>query len=351
VNIFDIYSLFLQLLTYQVDTTTRSPLSQEVERLFIESHIVTFTAEIVTHQLIAKEERLKRVAERINEDNSENFSDDPVLPPTTDAHLARKRKLFPPPYTSTPKSTEAVKRIKLPPIPGKELVRVRLQSGEVVQLPKSLLTILRRTYASRKVVVSSMPPKSVVSIIRTATAISVPFTDRLSAALQRLSKGTPPKTPETKAVPRVNGVVANGPSNGKNTQTVKVCAASDSQYLHSSSSSGRLKSPTSLAGQLQILAPVGPAETAPVNGALRPRQPSGLRSPSRTNSLVPVMIKLRPIISVTKMMKLSTALHRISGDTMMLTPGPVKTPLTNGTTNNGVSSSSFSSSFQQQQQH
>ncbi len=231
----------------------------------------------------------------------------------------RKRRLF----QDVSSSTTAIpnKKLKLKPVLEKELVTVRLTSGEIVRMPRNLLAKLRRAHAENtrrqtesqaEVLIQKLVPASV----------TVPFSGRLGESLKTLSAkmtAIPVTTPANKQTPiKLNGafhhrdISMNKTANGTIPKTIVVRAAYEPKSL---------LTPTSPVKKVSLLEQLG---TLPGSQPPQQRESEKIRTmrmrrascqDPRKGSLVPVTLKLSSNPPL-KLIPLSAALKQISNNTI-----------------------------------
>ena len=326
-----IYFLY-QISTYPIDPDSRQRLSDEIDKLFIESHYLTITSELVTPQLLKLEQRKKKR----EKENVQKHIQDVSIPsaieekkpdnkPRQKQNEAKKQLPL--------LSNSATEKRKIRTIKKVKLVPVRLKSGEVLKATQDLLIHFRQ-----KVAGSANPEKSQVGDINVfkiqsdalSRVIHVPFTDRLSPALKRLSA---PKFTASTPLKRLNG--HQSPlKNGKVHKPLKLRAALDKSTIAWSSTT-KTRPKASLLDQLNSLAKK-PVKTDFTE--IRTEIPSVYKDTSLKNTtspaqkplnVVPVVIKLKKKAHSNKLLPLSQALKFIASDTLNL-DAKMKKKMTNG---------------------
>lgn len=317
--------------TYPIDPDSRQRLSDEIDKLFVESHYLTITSELVTPQLLKWERKKKREKENVQHIRDVSIpsaiEEKPDKPdkPRQKQNEAKKQ---------LPLSNSATEKRKIRTIKKVKLVPVRLKSGEVLKATQDLLIHFRQ-----KVAGSANPGKSQVGDINVfkiqsdalSRVIHVPFTDRLSPALKRLSA---PKFTASTPLKRLNG--HHSLKNGKVHKPLKLRAALDKSTIAWSSTT-KTRPKASLLDQLNSLA----KETRHVKTdftEIRTEIPSVYKDTSLKNTtpaqkplnVVPVVIKLKKKQAHSnKLLPLSQALKFIASDTLNL-DAKMKNKMTNG---------------------
>jgi len=314
--------------TYPIDPDSRQRLSDEIDKLFIESHYLTITSELVTPQLLKLERKKKREKE-----NVQHIQDVSIPSAIEEKKPDKPRQKQNEAKKQLPLSNSATEKRKIRTIKKVKLVPVRLKSGEVLKATQDLLIHFRQ-----KVAGSANPEKSQVGDINVfkiqsdalSRVIHVPFTDRLSPALKRLSA---PKFTASTPLKRLNG--HQSPlKNGKVHKPLKLRAALDKSTIAWSSTT-KTRPKASLLDQLNSLAKK-PVKTDFTE--IRTEIPSVYKDTSLKNTtspaqkplnVVPVVIKLKKKAHSNKLLPLSQALKFIASDTLNL-DAKMKNKMTNG---------------------
>ena len=292
-----------------------------VERLYVETHLVTITTEVLTAKLLALEEQ-RRLREKarwkaleqdlVNHNNNEEKFVAPIMP-GDEAAIAK--------FHSEDTNLQALSPITPPnPIqyrrPVESLISVRLKSGQLLKTSSQVLEALR---AHTREVESTQSDN--VFVMKQL----LPFTDRLGNAIRFLNDiphhpNGLQKTPQKKTTSPLNGL--NRSSHGKFKKTLKVRAALDKSTV-AWTSTVRLKPKTSLLQQLDDMAAdwtvpnTSSQDTSDIT--LNPKIPT-VGKPSSVlqgkTSLVPLIKKWKSSSNHTKMLPLSTALQRIANGTL-----------------------------------
>ena len=326
-----IYFLY-QISTYPIDPDSRQRLSDEIDKLFIESHYLTITSELVTPQLLKLEQRKKKR----EKENVQHIKQDVSIP----SAIEEKKPDKPRQKQNEAKkqlpllSNSATEKRKIRTIKKVKLVPVRLKSGEVLKATQDLLIHFRQKVAGS----ANNPEKSQVGDINVfkiqsdalSRVIHVPFTDRLSPALKRLSA---PKFTASTPLKRLNG--HQSPlKNGKVHKPLKLRAALDKSTIAWSSTT-KTRPKASLLDQLNSLAKK-PVKTDFTE--IRTEIPSVYKDTTLKNTtspaqkplnVVPVVIKLKKKAHSNKLLPLSQALKFIASDTLNL-DAKMKNKMTNG---------------------
>ena len=235
-----------------------------------------------------------------------------------------------------PLSNSATEKRKIRTIKKVKLVPVRLKSGEVLKATQDLLIHFRQKVAGS----ANNPEKSQVGDINVfkiqpdalSRVIHVPFTDRLSPALKRLSA---PKFTASTPLKLSNG--HQSLKNGKVHKPLKLRAALDKSTIAWSSTT-KTRPKASLLDQLNSLAKK-PRHTVKTDFTeIRTEIPSVYKDTSLKNTtspaqkplnVVPVVIKLKKKAHSNKLLPLSQALKFIASDTLNL-DAKMKNKMTNG---------------------
>ena len=319
-----IYFLY-QISTYPIDPDSRKRLSDEIDKLFVESHYLTITSELVTPQLLKWERKKKREKENVQ------HIQDVSIPSAIEEKPDKPRQKQNEAKKQLPLSNSATEKRKIRTIKKVKLVPVRLKSGEVLKATQELLIHFRQ-----KVTGSANPGKSQVGDINVfkiqsdalSRVIHVPFTDRLSPALKRLSA---PKFTASTPLKRLNG--HQSPlKNGKVHKPLKLRAALDKSTIAWSSTT-KTRPKASLLDQLNSLA----KELVKTDFTkIRTEIPSVYKdttlkntTPQKPLNVVPVVIKLKKKAHSNKLLPLSQALKFIASDTLNL-DAKMKNKMTNG---------------------
>jgi len=317
--------------TYPIDPDTRQRLSDQPDKLFVESHYLSITSELVTPQLLKWERKKREKKEREKEKENANHIHIPSATEVKPKKQSNEARLNPQPLTvSIPEKKRKIRTIK-----NVKLVPVRLKSGEEVKATQDLIIHLRQ-----KVAGSSDNPGKVskgdgidVFKIQSDTlpkVIHVPFTDQLSQALKRISSpklicesgggGSPLK--------RLNG---HSMKNGMVTKPLKLRAALDKSTIAWSSTT-KTRPKASLLDQLKSLTPDRSGHNENLSKIKTKIPPECKVTPPQTPpSLVPVLMKLTSKSQSTKLLPLSYALKSIASDTLNLDEQAItKSKMTNG---------------------
>ena len=318
--------LFYQISTYPIDPDSRQRLSDEIDKLLVESHYLTITSELVTPQLLKLERKKKREKENVQHIR------DVSIPSAIEEKPDKPRQKQNEAKKQLPLSNSATEKRKIRTIKKVKLVPVRLKSGEVLKATQDLLTHFRQ-----KVTGSANPGKSQVGDINVfkiqsdalSRVIHVPFTDRLSPALKRLSG---PKFTASTPLKRLNGY--NSLKNGKVHKPLKLRAALDKSTIAWSSTT-KTRPKASLLDQLNSLAKE-PRHVKTNFTEIRTEIPSVYKdttlkntTPQKPLNVVPVVIKLKKKAHSSKLLPLSQALKFIASDTLNL-DAKMKNKMTNG---------------------
>lgn len=310
--------------TYPIDPDSRKRLSDEIDKLFVESHYLTITSELVTPQLLKWERKKKREKENVQ------HIQDVSIPSAIEEKPDKPRQKQNEAKKQLPLSNSATEKRKIRTIKKVKLVPVRLKSGEVLKATQELLIHFRQ-----KVTGSANPGKSQVGDINVfkiqsdtlSRVIHVPFTDRLSPALRRLSA---PKFTASTPLKRLNG--HHSLKNGKIHKPLKLRAALDKSTIAWSSTT-KTRPKASLLDQLNSLA----KELVKTDFTkIRTEIPSVYKdttlkntTPQKPLNVVPVVIKLKKKAHSNKLLPLSQALKFIASDTLNL-DAKMKNKMTNG---------------------
>ena len=316
-----------------MDPETSLPLNELVERLYVESHLVTITTEVVTAKLLALEEerrlqekaRLKALEETLLNNNE----------------LEEKNEHIEQLYSEKPR--QAKELIVQYRRPVETLISVRLKSGELLKTTREVLERLRQKKTNSERAESTQSDNV---FIMNQLPFGIPFTDRLGNAIRLISSLPIPsnevsKTPNQKKP--INGLLLR--SNGRIHKKLKVRAALDKSTV-AWASTVRLKPKTSLLQQLDCVAAgiiesnsssITTAFSTDITTTHNQTIHSEVKTPSlaQGKTLVPLVMKWKSSSNHTKMLPLSTALQRIANDT--LESDSVNGIKTNGLHTNGVS--------------
>jgi len=300
--------------TYPIDPDTRQKLSDEIDKLSVEAHYLTVTSERVTPQLLRWEKKKKREKE-----NAHHILELSIPTVAEDKPKQVKEPKKQPPLTSSVPEKRKIRTIK-----NVKLVPVRLKSGEEVKATRELIAHFRQKVArsdnlekpnNRDIDVFKIQSDSLCSTIH------VPFADRLSSALRRIS-GT--KLTVSSPLKRLNG---QSLKNGKVSKPLKLRAALDKSTIAWSSTT-KTRPKASLLDQLNSLTTKKP--TTDNLSEIRTEIPSECKNVTpQTNPLVPLVIKLKNKAQSTKLLPLSHALKFIASDTLNL-DAKTKNRMTNG---------------------
>lgn len=322
-----LYTYFLhQISTYPIDPDSRQRLSDEIDKLFVESHYLTITSELVTPQLLKLERKKKREKENVQ------HIQDVSIPSAIEEKPVKPRQKQNEAKKQLPPSNSATEKRKIRTIKKVKLVPVRLKSGEVLKATQDLLIHFRQ-----KVTGSANPGKSQVGDINVfkiqsdalSRVIHVPFTDRLSPALKRLSG---PKFTASTPLKRLNGY--HSLKNGKVHKPLKLRAALDKSTIAWSSTT-KTRPKASLLDQLNSLAKEPRHSVKTDFTEIRTEIPSvykdtTLKNTTLPQNVVPVVIKLTKKAHSSKLLPLSQALKFIASDTLNLDAKMKKNKMTNG---------------------
>jgi len=311
--------------TYPIDPDTRQKLSDEIDKLSVEAHYLRVTSERVTPQLLRWEKKKKK--EKENRENREREKEKEnahhILELSIPAKAEEKPKQLKEPKKQLPLTSSFPVKRNIRTIKNVKLVPVRLKSGEEVKTTRELIAHFRQKVAcsdnSKKdnnadIDVFKIQSKSLSS------AIPVPFADRLSSALRRIS-GL--KLTVTSPLKRLNGRTLK---NGKISKPLKLRAALDKSTIAWSSTT-KTRPKASLLDQLNSLAKKPATDNL---SQIRTEIPSECKNVTpHKNSLVPLVIKLKNKTQSTKLLPLSHALKYIASDTLNL-DAKTKNKMTNG---------------------
>ena len=268
--------------------------ADHIEQLFIESHLLTITSELITPHLLRLEEARKE-KQRLHEEKSlkrhQEIAHSQIPAPLT------KLVYQPDPKNVKEKTREVVKiqakashRKIVHKIQDVKLVPIRLKSGQVVRVPKCLLLQIRQKSQELKAQELSMKFFKIQSdspILKRQD--QVPFTDRLSPALHRLSKPFED--------------VANSPlksvrKNGKISKAVKLRAALDKSTIAWNSTT-KLRPKATLLDQLNAVASQPGFAESPTKSANRHQPKFNILTDNKNrpqtgknSSNLPVVIKI-----------------------------------------------------------
>lgn len=312
--------------TYPIDPDSRQRLSDEIDKLFVESHYLTITSELVTPQLLKWERKKKREKENVQ------HIQDVSIPSAIEEKPDKPRQKQNEAKKQLPLSNSATEKRKIRTIKKVKLVPVRLKSGEVLKATQDLLTHFRQ-----KVTGSANPGKSQVGDINVfkiqsgalSRVIHVPFTDRLSPALKRLSA---PKFTASTPLKRLNGH-QHLLKNGKVHKPLKLRAALDKSTIAWSSTT-KTRPKASLLDQLNLLTKE-PLKTdfteipTEIPSVYKDNTLKNTTCPQKPLNVVPVVIKLKKKAHSNKLLPLSQALKFIASDTLNL-DAKMKNKMTNG---------------------
>jgi len=321
--------------TYPIDPDSRQRLSDEIDKLFIESHYLTITSELVTPQLLKLERKKKELQKKREKENVQHIQDVSIPSAIEEKKPDKPSKKQNEAKKLLPLSNSATEKRKIRTIKKVKLVPVRLKSGEVLKATQDLLIHFRQ-----KVAGSANPEKSQAGDINVfkiqpdalSRVIHVPFTDRLSPALKRLSA---PKFTASTPLKLSNG--HQSLKNGKVHKPLKLRAALDKSTIAWSSTT-KTRPKASLLDQLNSLAKK-PRHTVKTDFTeIRTEIPSVYKDTSLKNTtspaqkplnVVPVVIKLKKKAHSNKLLPLSQALKFIASDTLNL-DAKMKNKMTNG---------------------
>lgn len=302
--------------TFPIDPDTRQRLSDEIEKLFVESHYLSITSELVTPQLLRwerKKKKEKENAEQILEVCAPSQAELKQNKPRQKL-VESKKQLNHNTSIKEEKKVRTKKKVKLIP--------VRLKSGEEVKATQDLILHFRQkltgSASSRDIDVFKIQSHTLPQ------GIQLPFTDHLSPALKRLSG---PKFYASSPAKQLNGF--HLPKNGKRPAPLKLRAALDKSTIAWSSTT-KTRPKASLLDQLKAIA----KELEPKKHNLSeipPEIPSVYKdtTPQKPLPVVPVVIKLKKKANSSKLLPLSQALKLIASDTLNLDTR-MKNRVTNG---------------------
>ena len=317
-----------------MDTETSLPLNELIERLYVETHLVTITTEVVTAKLLALEEdkRLQERAKRKALEEEEALLTASV-PKNNNNDLEEKSEQL---------HSENIVQYRRP---VETLISVRLKSGELLKTTKEVVERLRHKKKSSDKLVESTQSDN-VSLMK-QLPIGIPFTDRLGNAIRLINSLPNPSNGQSKTPIKKNpknGLLLR--SNGRIHKKLKVRAALDKSTV-AWASTVRLKPKTSLLQQLDCVAAgiiesnsssITTAFSTDITTTHNQTIHSEVKTPSlaQGKTLVPLVMKWKSSSNHTKMLPLSTALQRIANDTLYSDSvnGFIKT---NGLHTNGVS--------------
>ena len=333
VNImFIFYNFLYQISTYPIDPDSRQRLSDEIDKLFIESHYLTITSELVTPQLLKLERKKKELQKKREKENVQHIQDVSIPSAIEEKKPDKPSKKQNEAKKLLPLSNSATEKRKIRTIKKVKLVPVRLKSGEVLKATQDLIIHFRQ-----KVAGSANPEKSQVGDINVfkiqsdalSRVIHVPFTDRLSPALKRLSA---PKFTASTPLKRLNG--HQSLKNGKVHKPLKLRAALDKSTIAWSSTT-KTRPKASLLDQLNSLVkePVKTdfteIRTEIIPSVYKDNTLKNTTVPQKPLNVVPVVIKLKKKAHSNKLLPLSQALKFIASDTLNL-DAKMKNKMTNG---------------------
>ena len=325
---------FLQISTYPIDPDTRLKLSDEVDKLSVEAHYLTVTSERVTPQLLRWEKKKKKEKENREKENREKENANHILEISIPAKAEEKPKKLKEPKKHDKKQLPLVSFIpekrKIRTIKNVKLVPVRLKSGQEVKTTRELISHFRQKVAQPNI--SKKDNTADIDVFRIQSeslpsAIHVPFADRLSSALRRISG---PKLTVTSPLKRINGHTL---TNGKISKPLKLRAALDKSTIAWSSTT-KTRPKASLLDQLNSFAKNVVKPVTDNSLEIRTEIPSECKNVTPQNSqnsspLVPLVIKLKNKSQSTKLLPLSHALKYIASDTLNL-DAKTKNIMTNG---------------------
>ena len=287
----------------------------------MESHYLSITSELVTPQLLKWEQRKKkREKEKENAHHIHIPSAAEVKPKkqNNEARLAPQ-----PPAVSVPEKR------KLRTIKNVKLVPVRLKSGEEVKATQDLIIHLRQKVAGSDKC-GKVSKKDGIDVFKIQSdalpkVVHVPFTDKLSQALERIS--SPKLIPGSGGSPlkQLNG---HSMKNGMVTKPLKLRAALDKSTIAWSSTT-KTRPKASLLDQLNALtSDSGNENLSKIKTKIPPE--CKVTPPQTPPSLVPVLMKLTSKSQSTKLLPLSYALKSIASDTLNLDQATTNSRMTNG---------------------
>ena len=321
-----------------MDTETSLPLNELIERLYVETHLVTITTEVVTAKLLALEED-KRLQERAKRKALEE--EEALLTASVPKHnnndLEEKSEQL---HSEKHRAQAQVQYRR----PVETLISVRLKSGELLKTTREVVERLRHKKKSSDKLVESTQSDN-VSLMK-QLPIGIPFTDRLGNAIRLINSLPNPSNGQSKTPIKKNPKNGLLRSNGRIHKKLKVRAALDKSTA-AWASTVRLKPKTSLLQQLDVAAGIIESNSSSITTAFstdittthNQTIHSEVKTPSlmgQGKTLVPLVMKWKSSSNHTKMLPLSTALKRIANDTLHSDSvnGFIKT---NGLHTNGVS--------------
>ena len=154
-----------------MDTETSLPLNELIERLYVETHLVTITTEVVTAKLLALEED-KRLQERAKRKALEE--EEALLTASVPKHNNNDLE-----EKSEQLHSENIVQYRRP---VETLISVRLKSGELLKTTREVVERLRHKKKSSDKLVESTQSDN-VSLMK-QLPIGIPFTDRLGNAIR-----------------------------------------------------------------------------------------------------------------------------------------------------------------------
>jgi len=330
------YFIFIEptISTYPIDPDTRQKLSDEVDKLSVEAHYLTVTSERVTPQLLRWEKKKKKEKENREKENREKENANHILEISIPAKAEEKPKQLKEPKKHDKKHLPLVSFIpekrKIRTIKNVKLVPVRLKSGEEVKATRELINHFRQKVAQTNI--SKKDNNADIDVFRIQSeslpsAIHVPFADRLSSALRRISG---PKLTVTSPLKRINGHTLK---NGKISKPLKLRAALDKSTIAWSSTT-KTRPKASLLDQLNSFAKNLARPITDNSIEIRTEIPSECKNVTpqisqNSSPLVPLVIKLKNKSQSTKLLPLSHALKYIASDTLNL-DAKTKNIMTNG---------------------
>ena len=324
-----------------MDTETSLPLNELIERLYVETHLVTITTEVVTAKLLALEEdkRLQERAKRKALEEEEASLLTASVPKHNNNDLEEKSEQL---HSEKHRSQANIVQYRRP---IETLISVRLKSGVLLKTTREVVERLRHKKKSSDKLVESTQSDN-VSLMK-QLPIGIPFTDRLGNAIRLINSLPNPSNGQSKTPIKKNpknGLLLR--SNGRIHKKLKVRAALDKSTV-AWASTVRLKPKTSLLQQLDCVATgiiesnsssITTAFSTDITTTHNQTIHSEVKTPSlaQGKTLVPLVMKWKSSSNHTKMLPLSTALQRIANDTLHSDSvnGFIKT---NGLHTNGVS--------------
>lgn len=256
-----------------VDSETNGKISDEVEHLFVESHFLTISSEILTPEVLKREQQLQKKLEyAISSEQPSTIVSKEIIKPNKTVKLVCK------PPESVPQQP-LKPALKVTKVDKSQLLTLKLKSGERVLATKELLISLRTKFGSQTTSKNGKNDDEITvfkiqsEIPASRRVIHVPFSDRLSSALKRLN----PVKAEIKLSPLKNGKIV---------KPLKLRAALDKSTIAWSSTT-KTRPKATLMDQLNAVAST---MTRPPPSPSR-EIPSDLKNHHKAQQLVPVVIK------------------------------------------------------------